>query len=57
MNAQSYAEQSHAITARPAQKNEKTDKSREALFGLVLTLTALYGIGSLIAFVTSLVLR
>ena len=56
MNAQSYVGQSHAISSRPAKKG-KNDKSGETLFGLVLTLTALYGIGSLIAFVTSLVLR
>ena len=56
MNAQSYVGQSHAIPSRSAHKNE-SDKNREALFGLVLAMTTLYGIGSLIAFVASWVLR
>ena len=53
MNAQSYIEQSRTISARPAQKSRKDDKSRETLFGLVLALTSVYGIGSLLVFVAS----
>ena len=53
MNADSYAGQKSAISSVRKNKKGKEDNGGETLFGLVLALTTMYGLGSLIAFLAT----
>jgi len=55
MGAQSYAGQNTAIPSRQTIRKEKGDG--ETLFGLVLALATLYGLGTMIAFLVSWAVR
>lgn len=51
MNAQGYAEQQQGIRVHQAAKQgKKVSKGAETLFGMILALTAMYGIGSVLTF-------
>lgn len=54
MNAQSYAGRHHEIRTH---KSGKEGNGAETLFGLVLALTAMYGIGSVLAFLATYLVK
>ena len=61
MSAGSYVRQGTAIPSTRENSSEnsrrKHEKGGETLFGLVLALTTLYGLGSLIAFLATWAVR
>jgi len=58
MHAQSYAGRTHAVRDQKASRQSGREGSgAETLFGLILALTAMYGIGSVLAFLASYVIR
>lgn len=51
MNAQGYAGQNQEVRVhRTANQGKKVSTGAETLFGMILALTAMYGIGSVLTF-------
>ena len=57
MRAESVAGQGRAIPSTRKNSKRKQENGGETLFGLVLALTTLYGLGSLIAFLATWAVR
>lgn len=58
MNAHSYAGQRHGVQVRRTTSHGKKEGGRgETLFGMILALAAMYGIGSVVAFLAGYLVR
>ena len=54
MHAQSYAGRHHVVQGQKSTRQVGREKSgAETIFGLILALAAIYGIGSVLAFLTT----
>jgi hypothetical protein len=57
MSVQSYAGQSNTISIGKRSRNTKQNKGAETLFGLILALTTMYGLGAVLAFLATWLVR